>query len=317
MSIIHCLLKIKFCRNIFLFSLLISTIALSTIYAQESNEITHRSPIILLRKACRWQMIPDRIIWKRYFFDPTFVLYDDGLVIYSKNPDADEWYSVQLTPVEVEELLKGFDIEEFLRLKNFYVVTDDPHLDKDGGIIKYWQGGHVKEVKVWGSWKNAPEVLFKIFKSMTSFNHPNAHLWEPQTVVVDIFPSGRLQGESAWPEDWPDLNDPTSIKGDIKDNYHIFIEGYKRAEVETMYNHLHYKPLLLNNKGWLFAPARYCFPSEELWQDLLGEGRHPVFAPQSEPRKSSLMNDGVKSLTIVLLSAAFGIFITLLIFINR
>lgn len=271
-----------FIKIIFLLGLVIIGFANSEINAQDKTEITDRKPVILLRETTHWvHQGWDKTIWKLGFLNPTFVLYDNGLVIFKKGGDQFELFSVELTPQEMNSLLEEFKLDEFVKLGESYKTSR--RFEQPIYSIQYWPEGKPKPVKVFG-WirdneedrKNTPPVFLKLFDKMISFDHPNARLWQPEKVEIRVFAFNemKVEGEPVpWPKEWPDLNHKTTKKNDkkyenvyIEDSYNIYLDGDKKDDLERMLSSLkEQQAVLINEKQWFIARQRYILPGEELW----------------------------------------------------
>lgn len=238
-------------------------------------EAAEKKPVILLDEGTHKSPAPGP--WALNDLNPTFVLYEDGLVIFRKGRGSSEFFSVQLTPEEMNTLLGGLSVEDFLKLgENYYTnnLFDQPY-----SVIKYWQDHAMKRVAVFGPIRESaedrnktPQAFLKIFDRLTSFDHENARLWEPERLEIHVIPYTNSEGEPvAWPKDWPDLNDKTTKDTSSfygrGESYHIYLGGDHREELEQLLSSLKEKQaVLINERQWHVSPWRYCLPNEELWE---------------------------------------------------
>lgn len=256
---------------ILLFVLSVIGLTNSEIHAQEKIE-PDRKPIILLQEPIAYGD-SYKTIWQSGQWNPNFILYHDGLVIFKKETNQYELFSVKLSPDELKRLLDEFKIgNEFMELE--YAIFASPYLDQPGHTIKYWQGLKMKQVSVFGAIrenaedrKHAPKAFLQLFDQMISFDHKNARLWEPQKVEIKVWPYINAEGEPVpWPKGWPDLNHKTTKMSKNGYSYTLYLDGDKKAELEQMLSGLKEKQaILMNGKQWVIYPQRYCLPSEELW----------------------------------------------------
>lgn len=243
------------------------------ISAQEASE---RAPILVLRQMTHEP--ESSKLWSLNRLNPTFVLYNNGLVIFKKSEDSLEFLSTELTPTEMKTWLGELDIAEFLTLGDSYFTNNYFH--QPVSIITSWHNSTIKRVMVSGSIRdnetdrnNAPQAFLKIFDQLITFHHDNTRVWEPEKVQLHIVPYTDSRGEpAAWPKGWPDLNDKatkdTSRAYGTGESYNIHLSGDQRDELEQILFGLQDKQaVLINERPWYVSPHRYCLPGEDLWMD--------------------------------------------------
>ncbi len=198
--------------------------------------------------------------------EPTFALYDNGLVIYQRlgPADAPEFASVQLTPAELKALKAGLKIDKDLYAldanKDYYTKTDQPT-----NVIRLFDPvlGE-KVISIYGDlhWDEearqmaAPKRLIDLYDTLANYGHTKAELWLPEKFEVMLW-SYDTTDAVAWPKDWPTLTDPTTVKRDSVYSVYVDIKDYDR------YLELHQSAnvLRLDGKNWAFS-ARFPFPHE-------------------------------------------------------
>ena len=253
---------------------IVAGLAVSSVQGREALEAAERKLLILLDEGTSEPLAPGP--WAQNDSNPSFVLYEDGLVIFRKGKGSAEFFSVQLTPEETNTLLERSSVEDFLKLEENYYTTN--LFDQPYSVIKYWQAHAMKRVAVFGPIREsaedrnkAPQAFLRIFDRLTSFNHETARLWEPEKLEIHVIPYTDSKGEPvAWPKDWPDLNDKTTE--DITEyvgheSYHIYLAGDQRDKLEQLLSGLKEKQaVLMNGRQWYVSPWRYCLPNEEAWR---------------------------------------------------
>ena len=261
--------------NVVLLLAIVAGLAAPSIQGRETLEAAERKPLILLDEGTSLPLAPGP--WALNGLNPTFVLYQDGLVIFRKGRDSSEFFSVQLTPEETNTLLEGLIVGDFLKLKENYYTTNLP--DQPYSVINYWQDHAMKRVAVFGPIRKSaedrnktPQAFLRIFDRLTSFNHETAQLWEPEKLEIHVIPYTDSKGEPvAWPKDWPDLNDErtkntTGLIG-RGESYNLYLSGDHRDELEQLLSGLKEKQaVLMNERQWYVSPWRYCLPNEEAWR---------------------------------------------------
>jgi hypothetical protein len=216
-------------------------------------------PLVLLTVYNPWLMVIGSD-------EPTFALYDNGLVIYQRlgPADAPELASVQLTPAELKALVAQLKLDKDLYAldtnKDYYTKTDQPT-----NVIRLFDRvlGE-KTISIYGDlyWDKearqlaAPKRLIDLFDTLTRYSHPNAELWLPAKFEVMLW-SYDTADAVAWPENWPTLNDPTTIRRDSVYSLYVDIKDYDRyLELRQTTT-----AVRLDGKNWSFS-ARFPFPHE-------------------------------------------------------
>jgi hypothetical protein len=225
---------------------------------------TTGNPLFVLVEYDPWRMVIGSD-------SPTFVLYDDGLVIFVRrnkqgNP---EYAATRLTGddfVKLRANLAGND--PFFVLKAHYDLLLPS--DQPSNVITLWNTKRgAKQVSVYGDLRHskeardlAPQPFVRLFDKAVSYTNPEATSWRPEKFEVIVWETQRSDAVP-WPKDWPDLNDPTTIKrGKV---YSLYLEWSKLTTFRTLTHNGH--ALLINGKTWAFS-LRYPLPSEEAWQTL-------------------------------------------------
>jgi len=152
-------------------------------------------------------------------------------------------------------------------------------LDQPVYLIRSWQDGKVKTVRVFGDIEdneedraNTPPGFLKLFDQMIAYTPPAAAPWEPELLEVNIFPYTDAEGEAvAWPPGWPDLKDALTKDESAMyghESYDLYIPGAHREELEKLVAGLDDKQaVLINDRKWYVSPYRYCLPGEDLWKN--------------------------------------------------
>jgi hypothetical protein len=198
--------------------------------------------------------------------EPTFALYDNGLVIYQRigPADAPEFASVQLTAAEFKALKAQLKIDKSLYAldanKDYYTKTDQPT-----NVIRLFDPllGE-KLISIYGDLNSDPEArqmaapqrLIDLYDTLVNYSHPDAQTWLPDKFEVMLW-SYDTSDAVAWPSDWPTLTDPTTVKRDSLYSFYIDIKDYDRyLELRQSAN-----AVRLDGKNWAFS-ARFPLPHE-------------------------------------------------------
>lgn len=228
--------------------------------------------------------------WQPYCYtNPFFVLYDNGLVIYKKNRGDCKFFSVELSPEGLNAFLKEINPDdEFFKLDSDYdTFLADLYAEIgdqiDGGSwpfcrIRLWHGNTMKQVRILGSIEvyemrsKVPDAFLKIADRLYSFDHPDAHLWQPEKIMVSAWPTNVPDDNLVlWPYDWPDLYDEATkeFKDSDGNYYFIHMSGDKLSELDRLLSSLDgNSAILINGKEFFVKVSHYCLPAEELFEGI-------------------------------------------------
>lgn len=216
-------------------------------------------PIIVLTIYDPWKMVIGSD-------EPTFALYDTGLVIYQReNEDGDwEFASVKLDEDELQSLRESLHIDESLyAMDDDYsnvMITDQPSnriqiFDAELGEKNFWIYG---SLRFGGSERSeiAPQRVVDLYDVMAGFTREDAKTWLPGYFEVILWPF-ETSTAAAWPTDWPGLDDPTTVQRDTVYSIYVDIEEYDRfRELADDAN-----AFRLDGQTWAFS-VRFPLPHE-------------------------------------------------------
>jgi hypothetical protein len=221
-------------------------------------------PLVMLIEYDPWRMVLDSD-------SPTFVLYDDGTVIYVRETLSGdlEYASVTLDEEELVALREELSIDEdFFALDENYdslLPTDQPT-----NFITVWDEElGMKRISVYGNLRDskeardlAPQAYLSLFDKVVNYTHEDAETWLPEQFEAVMWLSESSEA-AAWPKDWPDLDHPTTVKREMVYSIYLDIDllddflelgedssGYFRINGEVYY-----------------ASLRYPFPNEAVWME--------------------------------------------------
>lgn len=222
-------------------------------------------PMVVLMEYDPWRMVIGSD-------SPTFALYQNGLVIYSRKNEDGEWEhaSTFLTIDERDALFKEIVSPEFFELDDYYEATG--WTDQPSNRLMVWgKDGEMKEVSVYGNLRphtdgsydeevraGTPEVYWQAFDTIIHFSHEDAETWLPEKFEVMLWPYDTSSG-AKWPKNWPDLDDETTQKRG-EDSYSVYVDI---AELDT-YFALSDSAVELDGRRWAYA-LRFPFPTEFVW----------------------------------------------------
>lgn len=207
---------------------------------------------------------------------PTLVLYDDGNVIYWKRAErGGKYVSAKLSTRERSEFLNRIDARAFESLESYYAPAANVTDQSEYLMVLRKSDGSLKGVLTYGSpgrqnisrTKSFPSVLTDIYEMVSGYEHPEAKEWLPDVIEVMIWPYEYAPDKNlAWPNDWPGLSDPKTIKRG--DSYSIFIEKSRYEELKAFLSKRREKQaVLIGGKKWAIS-TRFPFPNESIWSDV-------------------------------------------------
>jgi hypothetical protein len=214
---------------------------------------------------------------------PSFVLYEDGQVIYrkisaKKEPrylwkllTADELQSLKVKLTSFGPFHKGNN-----RI-NIAEVSDQPetklYLDfEETKLVASIYG--IKFVNVTrdeGRSKTPlPAELRKLYVFLSSLEFKDAREWTPKYIEAIAWNYDHAVDASvSWPKQWPGLNSPMTIKK--SSTYSIFIQGAELKSVSTFLGTRKEKGAIEIDGKKFAVSVRRVFPSEPVWRKAFSE----------------------------------------------
>ncbi|MEQ8188624.1 MAG: hypothetical protein ABRQ39_11700 [Candidatus Eremiobacterota bacterium] len=193
----------------------------------------------------------------------TFALYDDGLVIYKKEKDS--YLSAILSEKEKNDFIASLDGEKNLKEFHLYceAVTID---DKVENTIYLFKDGQRETARLYANLRSdekarnhAPKAFLNMFDKIISYNNSKATEWEPAKFQVILMPFGDEKG-TPWPEGWPDLKSPETVKKGV--SYRLYLDFKYFKELKNLTGE---SSVFVINGKTLHAFYRFPFPCEEKW----------------------------------------------------
>jgi hypothetical protein len=217
-------------------------------------------PLVMLTEFNPWAMVVGSD-------SPSFVLYENGTVIYLKGKG---YVSVRLPQADVEVFVRGLARDTLARLKDSYTISEAT--DQPTTVLSFrTDDGSYKKISVYGSIQSLktaptevhplPDELARALRQVLTYDNANSSDWMPEYIEVMIWPFEYAKGKAAdWPTKWPGLSDPKTVKR--KDMYSIFLPESQYEELKKFMAQL--KPtqaVRIDSKKWAVS-ARFPFPHE-------------------------------------------------------
>ncbi|GIK67493.1 MAG: hypothetical protein BroJett018_52870 [Chloroflexota bacterium] len=249
----------------------------------QDDEPTQPRPLVVLMEFDPWKMVIGSDV-------PTFVLYDDGTIIYRNEYIADdpaatpEAYETGDTPyiglltlkLDEEELaafLESLAVgDDFYALEPSYdgpMITDQPNI-----YLAVWTDeGQPKSVNVYGDLRNdvedarsmAPDAFLSLYDALVEFvgeAHEGAVAWLPDQLELMVWPYESASSGAAWPDFLPTLDDPTTIdRGGL---WSIYVDSTRYEEVMEFLNEA--AGTVEIDGEFYSVMIRYPFPGADIWE---------------------------------------------------
>lgn len=214
---------------------------------------------------------------------PSFVLYEDGQVIWRKKSakDGSAFLSKRLTPSELQKWTKTIKTLAAFRsgqtriaMSNYSDQAETKfYIDLDGTkLVASVYGMHLAEgSRLKGRSGTPPQFeLKKLFGFLQSTNFEGATPWAPDFIEAiawnyDYAPDNAI----VWPKHWPGLHAATTLKR--TNVYSIFLPGTQRKELEAFLGTRKEKGAIEIDGKKFAVSYRLVFPSEPTWRKAFSE----------------------------------------------
>lgn len=216
---------------------------------------------------------------------PKFVLYDDGTLVYLRDPpNFDEPFVTRWVAdwVRFQKELVSFD---FAQAKDHYELstfTDQMSTviwtpGKTVGIYGDWRKPGVfgkedsnPEMKAISErekkmWKSLPDEIRRTLARIEEQRTVKGSNWLPERIEVMFWPYEYAPDESIiWPEEWPGLYAKDS-RIRKKDSFSVYLPSEKLAELRRFFRTRKEKGAVLIDGKKMADEIRFPFPGEEAW----------------------------------------------------
>lgn len=224
-----------------------------------------RNAVVLLYEYNPWAMVVGSD-------SPTFALYDDGLLIFTRTNQEGrpEYASLTLSEKERDEFLAALPVKQFNELLNEYEM--DTRTDQPVSVLSVGDRTGLKSVRVYGNLQRSvtaddPQAFVEIYRKLKSFDDPRAARWMPEKVELMLWPYDNAGTPLPWPKGWPDTQHPTTKKRATDAtaiNYSIYLTPAQYESLKKQVERASADALLINKRKWAFS-FRFPFPNEASW----------------------------------------------------
>jgi len=208
---------------------------------------------------------------------PSFVLYDDGTVIYRKYEHGIKFLSVKLSAQERADVMQKIRQDDFDSLESRYDWSGGSTDQPADLMLRRISDGTYKSVYVYGSLQGITDAMAKTvrllpvslsaFRFMSTYDNPTATEWWPDYIKLLIWPykvpENRHPDVVNWPEGWPGLDDATTVK--VGDGYELRLEKAKFLEIKGLVSR---NVIRIDRKDWVMGRVLIPFPHEEIWTEI-------------------------------------------------
>lgn len=209
---------------------------------------------------------------------PSFVLYEDGQVIYRKRSEKGslKYLWKLLTFVELRslqaKLISFGPYRKGQRRINVAKVSDQPEtrlfLKFEGAeLVTSIYGIKFADVSQdeGGSKTPLPSELRKLYAFLSSLEFQGASEWVPKYVEAMAWDYTYAPDPSiSWPKHWPGLDSPTTFKK--KNMYSIFVPGVELKAISAFLRTRSEKGAVEIDGAKFAVSLRPTFPSEPIWR---------------------------------------------------
>jgi hypothetical protein len=180
-------------------------------------------PLILLIEYNPWSMYMGAEV-------PTFVLYENGQIIYRiiENHEI-KLYQIKCPREQINYVIESFGIKKSIYFVTGKInavssfVTDQPYTVL---ILDYERQ---KTIGVYGllpgnRCKKAMENFMSVYEKLVNYRGENAEEWLPERIEILFSEYNNARNRRQWIEGFPDLNSPDTIKrSEFDESYSVFI----------------------------------------------------------------------------------------------
>ncbi|QHL88339.1 hypothetical protein GU926_13215 [Nibribacter ruber] len=196
--------------------LFITTFTFGQTYNEEIG-----APMVVLTEEDPWLMVIGSDV-------PTFVLYENGQIIYKKVENRKvKYFTVSLSKEETQaEIYKMGFSDSLLKLPSYieaYRATDQPTNEL---ILNF---DSARTFRVYGNLRNetaraaTPKAFLTVYDYLKGYSHAKAMPWMPEEIEVLATDYSHSKEKAAkWPATWPDLKSPETVSRG-EDLYSIYL----------------------------------------------------------------------------------------------
>jgi hypothetical protein len=249
-----------------------------TFYSSKATKDSVERPRVLfaLKVWEHWALVPGGA-------PPIFTLYEDRSIIYFDNQEG-VYKHVILSEDEFIQISKMLLNRRILTLEKYYSTSgwtcqNMYHFFFRISDLQYPITVYGHPTKMEEGATLPPKEIREIFTLVSNYEHEDATKWLPAKIEVFFWPYDHAPAESvAWPDSWPDLDDPTTVrKGEL--SYSVFLDSKYLDELKGFIKTRKPKGAVLINGQKMSIYYRFPIPGENF----------PVMQESREERLKALV----------------------------
>ncbi len=260
----------------------VPAVPLCTPSVRPAPKVPSATPVLAMMELNPWLMVLGSD-------SATFVLYDDGRVIYrAHHADGSpgDYVTVTLKDEERRALLKDLDLGRLVALPPYTTVTNAT--DMPTTTLITFPTGKARAVSVyglldpdqkhqvlgWTTMEGEPEppapspVFLDLYRRLHGFSRPDATRWTPPVLEVMVWDYDYAPGARPWPAGWPDLTSAAAQPAE-KAVGRIFVDGRDQDALLAFLRTLGEREAVLMNGKKFGIGVRPVVPGEDLWRRVL------------------------------------------------
>lgn len=205
----------------------------------------------------------------------TFVLYDDGLVIYNTQKRYDE-FGAGYAAVRLSDAETGALRDDVVESASFRALAASYDAYPPGTFDGLWQqlcvfGREKKCVGIRGSFykadkynnrANAPKAFLDAYDRVMPFSNARGKLWLPSEIRLRAYPEKR-GAPKPWPSKWarPLTPEPPRGPGDVE-TFNFTLPGTELRAVQVFLDD--HKPVMIDGNRY-YVSVRFQLPGQAGW----------------------------------------------------
>lgn len=203
---------------------------------------------------------------------PSIVVYDDGTIIFRRQVSSGRYEYAVVHDRRALNRLVGTPEQRttFATAKDDYVLkhaTDQPTTR-----LCLWLDTGRKCTSIYGlseaearQAESVPPQVAGILRPLAGFSDRRARAWWPGQIEVMVWPYDHSPEEPAkWPEEWPDLDDPSTVaRGEA--SFSVFVPSGERERLLSFVQRLRERQAVeIRGRKWSVG-LRIPFPHDAEW----------------------------------------------------
>lgn len=221
-------------------------------------DTVYGEPVVVLTVTNPWLMVIGSDV-------PSFALYEQGQVIYSKVVDQHrKFFEAVLTAAERDALLAQLDLPALAELPREIEAVQAT--DQPDNIIYARQADSAITRTVYGyltegeGRKHTPKAFLRAYELLLNYTNDRAVEWIPRSIELMVWDYDYAPNSRPWPADWPDLHSATTIERS-NGMYSIYLPRERMDELRQYLREGKEKEAVVINERKMTVSVRFPFPN--------------------------------------------------------